>query len=266
MSPRRRLRCESLEVRHVLDSVVVFNELMYNPAGGTEALEWIELHNQMAIDMDVSEWRLTDGVNYTFPEGTIIPGHGYLVIASDPVALQAGTGFDDAAGPYIGQLGNSGESIRLRDKNDREMDRIDYRDEGDWPVGADGSGASLAKINQDSISSTSTNWRASVQIGGTPGAVNFSTTTSPSTSVELVNLYGTWQYDASGADNGTTWRNPGFTPPAAWQTGQAVFGAGTGTIPGVASERITTVTATATSELTSGGFTRSGEYDERLGA
>lgn len=248
MSPRRRLRCESLEVRHVLDSVVVFNEVMYNPAGTDESLEWLELHNQMTIDIDLSAWQLTNGVNYTFPEGTIIPGRGYLVVAANPVALQAATGFGDAIGPYMGQLDNNGETIRLVDRNDRRMDEIDYRDEGAWPAGADGSGASLAKINQDSISGVSTNWRASPQVGGTPGAVNFPTTTTPSTSVELVALDDAWNYDATNADNGTAWRNPGFVVPGTWSAGQAVFGAGTGTLEGAQPELIAGVVATATSQ------------------
>jgi hypothetical protein len=254
MSPRRRLRCESLEVRHVLDSVVVFNELMYNPAGDDESLEWIELHNQMAIDIDLSKWELTDGVNYTFPEGTIIPGRGYLLIAADLDSFEATTGIIGAQGPFTGQLNNSGESIRLRDRNNRELDRIDFRDEGAWPAGADGSGASLAKINQDSISGQSSNWRASAQIGGSPGFVNFPTTSSPAFDVDVILPGAEWQYDASNTNNGTAWRNPGFVVPGSWSTGATVFGAGTGDIQGSGPERIENVVATASSNLS--GFAR----------
>ena len=71
------------------DSVVVFNEINYNPATNEDANEWIELHNQMAVDIDLSAWHLEDGINFDFAEGTIIPGGGYLVIASDPVATAA---------------------------------------------------------------------------------------------------------------------------------------------------------------------------------
>src|SRR4051812_39392408 len=60
------------------DCVVVFNEIMYHPAGPDaatqEAREWIELRNQMAVDVDVSRWSLTGGVAYTFPANTILPG------------------------------------------------------------------------------------------------------------------------------------------------------------------------------------------------
>ena len=82
------------------DSIVTFNEIMYNPVGATdERLEWIELHNQMAINMDISGWRLSRGVSYEFAAGTVIPGGGYLVIAVNPQALAEATGFDGGAGP-----------------------------------------------------------------------------------------------------------------------------------------------------------------------
>ena len=51
-----KLHIESLEHRIVLDSTVVFNELMYNPPGDTDdTQEWIEFYNQLAVDMDVSD-------------------------------------------------------------------------------------------------------------------------------------------------------------------------------------------------------------------
>ncbi len=56
-----------------VDSVVVFNEINYHPLDGAPGGEWVELHNQMAIDIDLSGWHIEDGINFTFPEGTIIP-------------------------------------------------------------------------------------------------------------------------------------------------------------------------------------------------
>src|SRR5689334_7861734 len=94
---------EGLEQRLVLDSTVVFNELMYNPPGvgaASDSLEWVELHNQMAVDVDLSGWRLNNGVDFTFPEGTIIKGGKDLVVAANPTALQAATpGLTGILGP-----------------------------------------------------------------------------------------------------------------------------------------------------------------------
>src|SRR5258706_10447933 len=44
------------------DSVVVFNEIMYHPKTNEAQLEWIELQNQMSVDVDVSAWSLTGGI------------------------------------------------------------------------------------------------------------------------------------------------------------------------------------------------------------
>ena len=98
------------------DSVVVFNEIHYHPATNESALEWIELRNQMAVDVDLSAWRLRDGVEYTVPEGTFIPGGGYVVVALNPAALQAITGLTNVLGPFAGRLSNAGEKLELRDQ------------------------------------------------------------------------------------------------------------------------------------------------------
>jgi hypothetical protein len=178
----RRRRCavgESLEPRLALDATVVFNELMYHPASGaTEQLEWVELYNQMAVDIDLSKWSLEGGVDFTFPEGTFLGGGEYLVVASNPAAMESIGGFAGAFGPYVGQLSNGGEAIELRDRNDRLMDEIEYGDGDLWPIAPDGSGASLAKINRDAASGPAANWTSSRVVGGTPGELNFAFTPS----------------------------------------------------------------------------------------
>ena len=81
--PRRwRASVETLEPRRVLDSTVVFNELMYNPVGA-ESREWVELHNQMSVDVDLSNWKIQGGVEYEFPSGIILRGSEYLVVAAN---------------------------------------------------------------------------------------------------------------------------------------------------------------------------------------
>ena len=39
-------------------------------------MEWVELYNQMSVNMDVSHWALTGGVEFQFPEGTVVSGGG----------------------------------------------------------------------------------------------------------------------------------------------------------------------------------------------
>lgn len=94
------------------DSVVVINEIHYNPATNS-ALEYVELRNQLYVNVDMSGWRFDGGITFDFPEGTVIPARGYLVVAKDPAALQAATGFAGALGPFAGNLANDGEKLTL---------------------------------------------------------------------------------------------------------------------------------------------------------
>jgi hypothetical protein len=215
---------ESLESRCVLDSTVVFSELMFHPAGVDESLEWIELHNQMGIDMDLSGWRLDGGVNYSFANGTTIARGGYLVVALDPTAL-ADAGTPGALGPYTGNLSNSGEKIELKNNSNRVMDEIDYKDDYPWPIAADGSGMSLAKRDPDFASEPAESWTTSMQIGGTPGGPNFpDIDLSPVTST-TIGQGATWSYDDSGANLGTTWDDLNYDD-SAWDSGRAPLVAG----------------------------------------
>ena len=53
------------------------------------------------------------------------------------------------------------------------MSSVEYDDSGDWPAAADGSGATLAKLREKTSSSEiAANWKASSQVGGTPGTAN----------------------------------------------------------------------------------------------
>ena len=187
-----------------VDSVVVFSEIHYHPATNEVATEWIELHNQMAIDIDLSAWFLEDSIDYTFTEGTIIPGGGYLVVASDPVTLRAATGATNIVGPFIGRLNNSDARIELRDRNDRLMDRVEYRDRGKWPVAPDGSGATLAKRDPNTTSGSPENWTSSVVLGGTPGRRNFPEATPPQ-DYSLIPFDALWRFEAPEP----TWARPG---------------------------------------------------------
>ncbi len=97
------------------DSVVVINEIHYNPAN--PLLEYVELHNELSVNVDLSGWRFDGGLTYAFPEGTVIPARGYRVVAREPAALAAATGASGLLGPFEGALANEGETLRLWNNN-----------------------------------------------------------------------------------------------------------------------------------------------------
>ena len=152
-------------VSRAANGTAVFNEVMYQPAAG--AAEWVELKNLLSVNLELSGWQLSGGVSFTFPEGTVLPAGGFLLVSS---TAGAPTG---ALGPWTGALANDGETLRLRNRNGAVVDEFGYDDSGDWPVGADGSGATLSKRRADSDSARAESWLASSPRGGTPGAENF---------------------------------------------------------------------------------------------
>lgn len=176
------------------DSVMVFNEVHYHPAGDDSSLEFVEFYNQFAPDVDISNWRLDGEVTFDFPEGTILPGGGYLVVAKDPAALASATGFSGALGPFDGTLSNGGGDLKLYNNNRsfrssssgsgsvgevlddlearRLMDEFEYEDAAPWPVGPDGSGTTLTKIDERTESANPYRWASSVTMNGSPGIEN----------------------------------------------------------------------------------------------
>ena len=125
----------------VRGSVIMFNEIMYNPANDAQELEFVEIYNTLSFDMDISLWKLAGGIEYTFPVGATVPSEGCLVIAKSPSAFETAAGISGVLGPFDQQLANGGESIRIENISGRVMDEIEYGDGGQWPVAPDGSGA-----------------------------------------------------------------------------------------------------------------------------
>lgn len=166
-----------------LDTIVVFNEVQYHPADANDpSLEFIELYNQNAVNIDLTGWRISGEVDFSFPAGTTIEGGSYLVIASDPTALEAASGNTGFHGPFTGTLGNGGATLRIRNNNNRLLDELTYNDRSPWPIGADGSGASLSKISPQKSTAPTAHWKHSLPIGGTPGTENFPTSSTPTPS------------------------------------------------------------------------------------
>ncbi|MES2705658.1 MAG: lamin tail domain-containing protein [Verrucomicrobiota bacterium] len=179
------------------DSVVTFNELHYHPQDPA-APEWVELHNQMSIRVNLGGWTIRGGIDYQFPENTVLEAGAKLVVSA-----MAGTPAG-ALGPFTGKLDNKGEEVTLHERWGRLMDRITYTDADPWPAAADGGGFTLAKKQPNALSDEPGNWRTSAAVEGTPGAENFPAVAES-----------TPRYAAVA---GTEWRyDPGTAaPPAEW--------------------------------------------------
>lgn len=194
--------------------VVTFDEVMYHPIA-VPAVEWVELYNPMAIDVDLSGFRIDGAIHYAFAEGTRIGPGGFLVVASS--ATMAG-----AIGPFTGALPDDGGALELWNNAGRLLDTVRYDDGEPWPVSAAGSGASLAKRVADSASEAAEAWTASARVGGTPGAVNVPAAQLLATTRTLVPTGARWRYQATGATPAAGWAGRTFDD-ASWADGAAPF-------------------------------------------
>jgi hypothetical protein len=175
---------------------VLINEIMYHPYHNSDALEpenigeeYIELFNGSNSNVNLSGWRFTDGIEFTFPEVTIGEGE-YLVVAADINTFSTKyPSVTNVVGGWVGKLSNSGEAIELINAEGVRIDWVQYADEGDWSVreqglfdenhygwvwsdAHDGDGNSLELRNSAISNDYGQNWAASLGSEGTPGTEN----------------------------------------------------------------------------------------------
>lgn len=150
---------------------LVVSEIMCHPRARSDgrSLEFIELANPSPLFEDIGGWRISGAVDFVFPEGTILPADGFLVIAKLPADVEAEYGLSGVLGPYEGSLQNGGGVVRVRNRSDAIVLEAIYRDEAPWPVAADGGGHSLVLARPSYGESFPEAWAASARIGGSPG-------------------------------------------------------------------------------------------------
>ena len=148
-------------------------EIMYNPVGAG-GVEFLELRNFGASPLNLSGAYFEDGkpfsTQFTFGNLTLQPGQ-YCVVTNDIAEFTAlyGGGIT-IAGQYTGSLNNDGERIVLRDALGNLIHDFSYGDLPPWPTTPDGQGPSLeVSVNDPALYGLGTSWRASYEIGGTPG-------------------------------------------------------------------------------------------------
>ncbi|HEY9510755.1 MAG TPA: lamin tail domain-containing protein, partial [Verrucomicrobiae bacterium] len=149
---------------------LVISEIMYHPVKSN--LEFVELFNSRGEPEDLSGYRLGGDIEYTFPNGTVIPGGGFLVIAKSPGNLQNASGLTGVLGPYANSLPNGSGIVTLINQAGGVFLEVEYSDEPPWPIAADGAGHSLVLTRPSLGQNDPAAWSASDAIGGSPGRID----------------------------------------------------------------------------------------------
>ncbi|MCA9170296.1 MAG: lamin tail domain-containing protein, partial [Planctomycetales bacterium] len=169
------------------------SEVMYNPISPSAAelavdnslisedFEFIEVVNTSDTEtLDLTGVHLANGVEFDFTTSQVkqlAPGERALAVRNTAAfAVRYG---QDALSRVAGIFANntalrdSGERISLLTGDDSIVVDFSYgdTDHQGWPLRADGRGSSLELVDPTLNPSEPTNWRASSEIGGSPGTV-----------------------------------------------------------------------------------------------
>ena len=156
-------------------SGLLITELMYQPPNSSvlpgSAYEFLELKNAGSTTLDLSGVRFTNGIHFTFPMGTALAPGQFAVLASDATAFAAKYPGVPLAGAYTNNLSNGSETLTLVAPDGTRILSFAYGSKEPWPATPNGSGFSLVPINPNfnPDPGNPANWRASSQIGGSPG-------------------------------------------------------------------------------------------------
>jgi hypothetical protein len=158
-------------------------EMNYNPAeltaaeiaaGFTDhnAFEYIEIWNSAVTAVNLNGVAFTDGITFTFDDIDLLPGE-YIVAVQNLSAFEYryGPGIN-VAGQYSGKLDSAGERVVLVDAAGLPIHDFTYDDAAPWPTAPDGGGPSLEVIDTDGDYNSAANWKASLLVGGSPGAAS----------------------------------------------------------------------------------------------
>lgn len=148
---------------------VLINEVFNSNA---DSLEWVELVNKTSSPLDVSGWKIGEGIagDDVFPSVTPIPANGYavivasgsaVVVASPAIKIELLTGSKGDIGN--GGLLASGDVLILRKPDDSVVDRMSYGSNtaglNPAPTPAPPAGNSVARIPDGTDTNAATDWQ-----------------------------------------------------------------------------------------------------------
>ncbi len=141
---------------------VVFNEILYNPT--VPESSFVELfNNSPTVAFDIGGWEI-NGLDYSFPSGTVIAPRQYLVIPKNISAFSSAFGFGvTPIQDYDGDLDADGETLTLRIPATTNspavvIDKVRYENQAPWATIAPASGFSLQLIDAQQDNSRVSNW------------------------------------------------------------------------------------------------------------
>jgi len=116
------------------EASLMISGIFYNQQNDNTKTEFLTLYNPGSATLDLSGYKITQGIDYTFPEGTLLgAGESYLLSKYPGIAL-GNTWPRNFAHWSDGSLANEGEVIKLEHKSGIVLDYVRYQPDEPWPV------------------------------------------------------------------------------------------------------------------------------------
>ncbi len=150
-------------------------EIMYHPPShgvvNADEFEFVELKNTSTKVLDLSGVHFTSGIDFVFTNGTTLNPGQFVVLASNPDAFASNYPGVHVDGAYTKRLANNSDKLTLVHAVGTKIFSVAYQSGAPWPATADGMGYSLVPLISDVGADwdNPANWRASTEIGGSPG-------------------------------------------------------------------------------------------------
>ena len=164
------------ELQNPYQDLIIINEINYHSNDDVDAGDWVELYNQSAQDIDISQWKFMDSDDshiFAINDGVVIESGAYLVLCRDSSDFsQAFPTVENYIGEIDFGFSNGGELLRLMDNDEGLVDFVNYDDSVPWPLEPDGGGKTLELVNPTLDNNDVENWTSSNIDFGTPGQQN----------------------------------------------------------------------------------------------
>jgi hypothetical protein len=153
---------------------LTFNEVNYQSSTANDAGDWIELRNNTSNAINISGWIYKDEINanqFLVPSGTSINAGEHLVLYSDFTKFTTQHSVTNKIGPFLFDLVNTGEVLRLYDAAGKIQTSLFYLPNNGWPDSANAKGKTMELINPISNINLAVSWKNSCK-NGTPAVIN----------------------------------------------------------------------------------------------
>jgi len=148
-------------------SEIMYNPPRFGPVDGDE-VEFLELRNTGAGPLDLSGVGFTSGINFTFPNETVLAPGQFFVLARNAPQFAARYPGAPLHGLYSGKLENGGETLVLSAPFGSALFSVTYDDAAPWPAEVDNSGLSMQRMNFNRSATNAMSWIAAAPTPGGP--------------------------------------------------------------------------------------------------